>query len=129
MIVADAVMRWLADQGHTALHLDGLPTEPDEAAMVVATGGVDVSGQVNGWTDPTVQVLVRGTGDPRDSSGRCQDIADDLQTMAGAVSDSRGGTGRVAGVELVQPHPVRVGQDDSGRHRHSINARLLLDRD
>lgn len=128
MIVTDAVLRWLADQGHTDLHLDHMPDAPDEAVAVVATGGTDVAGAVAGWTDPTVQILVRGTHDPRTSASQAQTIADDLQSLAGDVADSQGGDGRVAGVELVQPHPVRVGLDQAGRHRHSINARIMLDR-
>lgn len=138
MMAATAVALWLADQGLAAYSPDGaggdvfidtMPTTPDAAVMVNSTGGVAVDGgQAWGWSTPTVQLLARGGPDPRVSASRLADVVAVLGSLAHTTWTDDSGTLRVAGARAIQGEPVRVGPDDNGRHRHSINLSLDVER-
>lgn len=138
MMVATAVARWLHDQGLGVYAPDGtsgdvfvdtLPSGPDEALAVMTTGGAAVAGgQQWRWATPSVQLLARGTTDPRLSHGRLQKVVDALPTLAHTTWTQDTDTLRIVGARAVQGEPVRVGPDDNGRHRHSLNLSLDVER-
>jgi hypothetical protein len=45
-------------------------------------------------------------------------------TLAGTTWVDETGTLRIDGARAVQGEPVRVGPDEGGRHRHSLNLSL-----
>lgn len=138
MMAATAVALWLHARGLGVydpagtsgdLFIDVMPSTPAEAVMVNSTGGLAVDGgQEWGWSTPTVQLLARGGADPRVSAQRLLDVLAALPTLASTVWTDDTGSLRITGARAVQGEPVRVGQDDNGRHRHSINLSLDVER-
>jgi hypothetical protein len=134
VMVASAVARWLHAQGLGVYQPDGsggdvfvdtLPSAPGEAIMVTSTGGMAVDGgQEWRWSTPSVQLLARGSTDPRSSSSRLSRVAAAIVTLAGTTWVDETGTLRIDGARAVQGEPVRVGPDEGGRHRHSLNLSL-----
>lgn len=139
MIVSTAVALWLADAGlgvYVAsgaggdVFVDTLPATPDAAIAVMSTGGTAVDGgQTSGWHTPSVQLLARGTKDPRVSAGRLVAVLEALPGLAHTTWTDATGSLRIAGARAIQGEPVRVGPDDNGRHRHSLNLSLDVERD
>lgn len=138
MMAATAVALWLHAHGLGVydpagaggdVFIDVMPSTPGVAVMVNSTGGVAVDGgQAWGWSTPTVQLLARGGPDPRTSAQRLLDVLADLPSLASTVWTDATGSLRVTGARAVQGEPVRVGTDDNGRHRHSINLSLDVER-
>jgi len=103
-----------------------MPPEPDEAVMVTAYGANPVEGSTAlGYDEPTVQVRVRGTTDPRNGEARAQAIYGALQglchvTMAEGTDDEL----RVISCRSPQTGPAYMGADQAGRHEYAVNTAL-----
>lgn len=95
-----------------------LPSSPDIAVMGEITGGtVDSSREI--YDDLSLRILIRGNADPRTSRDLADRILARLRRFRGGRLQQIGAF--VINVEAVQNKPVYVEEDDSGRHKHSIN--------
>lgn len=101
--------------------IEKLPQEPDECVAIYSTGGFQESG-MHGYDSPALQLIVRGTKDPRVALERARDLYSALHGL-NALELTSGGT-YVVGCWAQQSGPVRLGPDDNGRFEYSIN--LLL---
>lgn len=99
-----------------------LPDQPDEAVAIFSTGGPEASTK-DGYAQPAIQVMVRGTGDPRTGDTLAQAIYDELHGLRYVTLP--GGT-HVVYCAGIQPEPVSLGEDENGRHRYSLNFRFEL---
>ena len=102
---------------------DVLPTEPDVAVMVKGTGGFPRDMWLIDYFEPTVQVIVRGTYDPRVARSLLQEIV----MLIGAFGEDKflsTGDWYVIKCQAVQPQGISIGQDDNNRHRFSVNFEL-----
>jgi hypothetical protein len=103
-----------------------MPSEPDEAVMILPTGGNPlICGSVHGYDEPVVQVMVRGTHDSRVSETLALAIYNALQGLHNTTLDP-GGDAEVYLVNCVslQSYPASIGTDEKGRHRFSLNFAL-----
>lgn len=131
MLVAE-VATYLASQGLGTFDTTGtsgtifvevLPESPDECVAVYSRAG---SGSDSGlpYDYPNVQVLVRGTQDPRGAESVAKSIYDALHGLRN-ISLTVGGTWLV-GCKGIQSGPVHIGRDDNGRHEYSLNFALIV---
>lgn len=103
-----------------------LPAQPNEAVMVKQTGGHPVpAGGSLGYDEPTLQLLVRGTRDPRVGDALAQSLYDELQGFRG-VLDPAGENIYVARCLAAQSAPVHIGTDENERHLYSLNFALHI---
>lgn len=102
---------------------DVLPTSPDIAVMVQGTGGFPKDMFLVDYSEPTVQVIVRGTRDPRVARGLINEIVDTIGTL-GATKFVNDGDWYVIKCHAIQPQGIYIGPDDNNRHRFSINFEL-----
>lgn len=102
---------------------DALPAEPDTAVMVQGTGGFPKDMWLVDYAEPTVQIIVRGTRDPRVARRLIQQIVDTIGTL-GATKFIPAGDWYVIKCQAVQAMGINIGQDDNNRHRFSINFEL-----
>ena len=102
---------------------DVLPTEPDIAVMVQGTGGFPKDMWLVDYAEPTVQIIVRGTRDPRVARGLIEEIVETVGTFSGQkfVED---GNWYIVKCHAMQPQGIYIGPDDNNRHRFSINFEL-----
>lgn len=96
---------------------DDMPTEPDTAVGVYSTGGLPASSSAP-FDAPTVQIVVRGDGNPETAKALWWAIYDYLH--AKRYVDLPDGT-HLAWALVVQSGPFRMGADQNGRHRFSMN--------
>lgn len=106
--------------------IDALPSSPEAAVMIKATGGPAlVDGAWNPWDEPTVQVLVRGSEDPRSGKQVAQAIFDALQGLHNTTLDEGGADAvYLVSATAIQSAPAHIGRDDNGRHLFSQNHAL-----
>lgn len=130
MLVAE-IAQYLAARGLVTFDEQGadgdcfvgiLPAVPDEAVALFPTGG-DGADLKLAYDQPTVQVLVRGTRDPRAAADRAQAIYGALHGLHGL--DLPGGT-YVIGCWGIQSGTTHLGRDANGRHELSLNFRLEI---
>lgn len=96
---------------------EDLPPDPVDAVGLMSFGGAPADVKL-GYDMPNVQVIVRGGADARVPFARAQAIYDALHGLhAHTLPD---GT-YVIGCAADQSAPVRLGPDESGRHRFSLN--------
>ena len=96
---------------------EDLPPDPVDVVGLLSFGGAPADVKL-GYDMPNVQVIVRGGAHARVPYARAQAIYDALHGMhAHTLPD---GT-YVVGCAADQSAPVRLGPDDSGRHRFSLN--------
>jgi hypothetical protein len=100
--------------------LDELPDRPDQAVMVRNTDGLEPVDRMP-FDMLGLQIAVRGTKDHRVSEAKAWAV---FAALDGLASTTLPGGLRVIVASAQQP-PVRLGQDDAGRHRHSLN--LLIE--
>lgn len=100
-----------------------LPSSPDSVVAIFPSGG-DGSDVKLGYDSPTVQVIVRGTQDPRPTLSRAQDI---YNALHGFHSDSFIVNGLyVVSCQGIQSGPTHIGRDENGRHENSLNFELEI---
>ncbi len=107
--------------------LEHMPATPDEAVMLLSTGGYPTSALI-GHDEPTLQVMVRGAaGDPGTPLRRAEDIYGEIQGLRHVTLDA-GGTDHVRLIRAasLQTGPVNIGQDDKGRYRFTFNYELRV---
>lgn len=114
-MIADAVAAILADAGITDVFVDHLPATPSSCVAIFEMAGEQPPTAQN-WRYPHVQVIVRGTSDPR--IGRA--------TAEAAFNALHGYTGSLGSVECVTfrclaSGPEHIGPDANGRHEYSLN--------
>ena len=107
---------------------DVLPTEPDVAVMVQGTGGFPKDMFLIDYAEPTVQIIVRGTRDPRVARGLIEDIVETVGTFGGQKFVT-GGNWHIVKCHAIQPQGIYIGPDDNNRHRFSINFELEIKRE
>lgn len=100
-----------------------LPETPDGALAIFPTGGFQADSKL-GYSMPTLQIVVRGTMDPRPAQQRAQAVYDALHGVRNR-SFTDGGTWVVSCLGM-QSAPTHIGRDDNGRHEYSLNFRLEL---
>lgn len=105
-----------------------LPATPDEVVAVTAYGANPIAGsETLGYDEPTLQLHVRGTTDPRTGEARAQNIYGEMQglshvTMAPGTADEV----RIISCICPQTGPVYLGADKSGRHEYVVNVALHI---
>lgn len=100
-----------------------LPDTPDECVMIRTTGGSAADGKIA--TDyPSVQVIVRGTQDPRGAEARAQGIYNLLHGFHAAAFNAGGSY--IVNCTGAQSGPAHIGQDSNRRHEFSLNFRLAV---
>ncbi len=100
-----------------------LPESPHECIMIRATGGGAADGKIA--TDyPSVQIIVRGTENPRRAEALAQSIYDLLHGFHAASLKSGGAY--IVNCTGAQSGPVHIGQDSNRRHEFSLNFRLAV---
>lgn len=97
-----------------------LPSSPDNCVAIYPTGGYQADNKL-GYDFPTVQIIVRGTQDPRPAYTRAQNIYDKMQNFYGQFVD--GGT-PILRCYGIQSGPIHLGADAKGRHEYSLNFEL-----
>lgn len=114
------------DTGTTGnIFQDVLPAEPDEAVMVKGTGGFPRDMWLTDYFEPTVQIIVRGTRDPRIARNLIDEIIDVMGTL-GAMKFVSDGDWYVIKCQAVQSSGIHIGPDDNNRHRFSVNFELEI---
>jgi hypothetical protein len=98
-----------------------LPESPDEVIGIYPKGGHQADGPLP-YDAPVVQVIVRGTQDPRPAAERAQGVYDALH---GFHHDKFVPEGTwILGCRGVQSGPIHIGRDQNGRHEYSLNFEL-----
>ncbi|MDP3983985.1 MAG: minor capsid protein [Acidimicrobiia bacterium] len=100
--------------------VDSMPSTPDEAVMVKGSGGPEASTK-SGYALPAVQVIVRGTTDPRTGSDRADQV---YAALHGLRHTTLAGGTLVIRSAGIQSAPVSMGEDQNGRHEFSLNFQL-----
>ena len=111
--------------------LEHLPDSPDEAVMVLSTGGNPLGSAATwGWDEPTAQIMVRGAADDPVTPGRrAQAIYDALQGLRYVTLDEGGEDDiRLCVCSSLQTAPFNLGRDEKGRYRFSLNFALHVRR-
>lgn len=103
------------------IFIETLPDSPDEAIGIYSTGGPTPEGR-HPYDNQTLQIIVRGTQDPRTAQATAQQIYDLLHTFRDAAFVDGGVW--VVGCHAMQSGPAHIGQDESRRHEYSLNIRL-----
>lgn len=105
-----------------------LPAAPDEAVMVTAYGANPLQHSATlGYDEPTVQVHVRGTTDPRTAETRAQEVYDELQGLSHVTMASGSEhEARVISCRCLQTGPVYLGVDEARRHEFVVNTALHI---
>lgn len=102
-----------------------LPDAPDTAVMVKDTGGNPVpDGKALGYDEPTLQILVRGTRDPRTGKTLAQSFYDRYHALCRVTLDPGGEAVRLIDCTSLQSAPAHIGTDEKGRHLYSLNLAL-----
>lgn len=108
--------------------MDTLPPTPDLAVGVYTSGGRRPAVR-NAVDYPNVQLIVRGTRDPRGAHELARDIFDAFMPARGFDrTELVAGGAVVLSARAVQSEPVHIGVDENGRHRYSVNIELTVER-
>jgi hypothetical protein len=103
--------------------IDDMPPEPDEAVMLKVTGGDNEFKHARDI--PRLQVLVRGTKDPRVAEARATDIYSALHALRHVTLDPDDTATHLIGCKALAP-PASIGTDGNGRHEYSVNFDLRV---
>ena len=134
MSIVTEIMRYLADKGIVSYSETGgtnnifmgkLPAEPSFAIAVNPSGGYNASIK-HDYDLPMIQILVRGTVDPRTGYEKALAIYDALHGFGSGAFIAGGHW--VVKCEGIQSEPVYLGQDDNGRHMYTLNFALEIKR-
>jgi hypothetical protein len=105
--------------------LNHLPDKPALAVMVKDTGGNYLAdGRALGYDEPTLQLLVRGTKDPRAGQALAQSLYDHYHALHAVTLDPTGEAVRLIDCGSLQSAPAHIGTDPNGRHLYSLNLAL-----
>jgi hypothetical protein len=99
---------------------DNMPAEPDIAIMVQGTGGFPRDMWLTDYFEPTMQIIVRGTRDPRVA----RSLVDEIIAEIGVLGEEKwitSGNWYVIKCQAIQPQGIYIGPDDNNRHRFSVN--------
>jgi hypothetical protein len=99
---------------------DNLPAEPDTAVIVQGTGGFPRDMWLIDYFEPTMQIIVRGTRDPRVA----RNLIDKIIAEIGVLGEEKfitSGDWYVIKCQAIQPMGIYIGPDDNNRHRFSVN--------
>lgn len=129
----DGLARYLAERGLVTYTSGGgvdedcfqefMPSSPDEAvALTVYDGGTEPDSLLP-YSEPRVQVRVRGTTDPRVSRRRCMAIFSALHGLGPVILPD--GTNLISSISI-QGGPVSLGVDENRRHEHVCNFRMEI---
>jgi len=99
---------------------DNLPAEPDIAVMVQGTGGFPRDMWLTDYFEPTMQIIVRGTRDPRVARNLLDKIINEIGVL-GEEKWIATGNWYVVKCQAIQPMGIYIGPDDNNRHRFSVN--------
>lgn len=103
--------------------VDTLPQAPDTAVGIYYTGGAEASSK-DPEDLPNVQIIVRGTADPRTGLGLWHEIYSVLHGLRNVTLPD----GEVIIYCLaIQSAPVPIGPDEKQRRRYSMNLRCMID--
>lgn len=103
--------------------ISALPSSPDECVTIYPSGGSQADGKL-GYDMPSVQLIVRGTMDPRPALNRAKRIYDALHGYSHAPFVSDGIW--VLNCVGTQSGPVHIGRDQNGRNEYSLNFDLEI---
>ena len=100
-----------------------LPSTPDDAVGIYSEGGPDPSPHfIEDRKD--IQIIVRGTEDPRPAYSTAEDIYSALNGLTHyTFSDNT----ELIMCKAIQAGPIHIGMDDNQRHRYSLNFRLEIE--
>jgi hypothetical protein len=129
-VIAAQIALWLDSENVAAVaaseasggnvFVDRLPDSPDRAYRFGHVPGPEADARL-GWDDRRLQIVCRGTTDPRVAYQDAMDIfaalhgAEDVETEDGTV---------IAWIISQQTGPTPLGIDDKGRYRYSLNFRM-----
>jgi hypothetical protein len=105
-----------------AIYVGFMPDAPDRAVGIRQTGELKRDMRLKEYTYPTVEVLVRGTTDPRVAEGQAQEICTQMHGLAGV--EFVGGGAYIVKCQAING-PNDLGPDENGRHNYSINFDLI----
>jgi len=134
MSIITEVMLYLANKGIVQYSATGgdnnvimgrLPAEPSSAIAINPSGGYNASIK-HDYDSPTIQILIRGTIDPRVGYEKALEIYDALHGFGGDRFIVGGHW--VVKCEGIQSEPVYIGQDENGRHMYTLNFALEIKR-
>ena len=134
MSIITEVMQYLANKGIVQYSATGgdnnvfmgrLPAEPSSAIAINPSGGYNASIK-HDYDLPTLQILIRGTQDPRVGYEKALQIYDALHGFGGDRFIVGGHW--VVKCEGIQSEPVYIGQDENGRHMYTLNFALEIKR-
>lgn len=114
---AEGVVNFDEEGGTGNAFIGRMPSSPDQAVMLMSTGGFEADSEL-GYDNPTFQVLVRGTQDPRVAHAKAQDIYSALHGLGPITLPD--GT-RLVSCVGIQSGPVGIGSDSNGRYEFSLN--------
>lgn len=100
--------------------VEALPQAPDVCVAIYSTGGAEAD-TLNPFDSPHVQLVIRGDRDPRTALDLWYAVYDFVHGLEHV--DLEGGTRLMAAI-VQQSGPVRMGPDENGRYRFSMNLRL-----
>lgn len=131
-MILDEIAQYLHYQGIVTFDPDGvtgdcfistLPSSPDECVAVYPSGGSQADGKL-GYDTPSVQLIVRGTMDPRPALNRAQQIYDTLHGFSHGTFLQNGIW--VLNCVGTQSGPAHIGRDQNGRNEYSLNFDLEI---
>lgn len=98
------------------IYIAYMPPQPDEVIVLFPTGGA-APGVRLPYDNPTFQVRVRGSRDPRTGFSKAMDVYDALQSVH---QDQLPGES-VTIIQATQSAPVSIGADENGRIEYTQN--------
>lgn len=100
------------------IYVDLLPASPDVCIAILERGGQQASA-ANPWDYPSIQVIVRGTTDPRTGRDLSERVFDALHGFhEGPLVD---GGDYVVSLQCNTSGPDPLGPDGNGRLKYSLN--------
>jgi len=102
--------------------LEHMPQLPDQCVALYLYAG-DEPDSLLGYDQPSLQIRVRGTQDPRVTRARASALYGTLHGL-GPVTVPSGH--RILSCIGIQGGPIYIGQDGSNRHENTVNFRLEI---
>ena len=119
------IVQYSATGGDNNVFMGRLPAEPSSAIAINPSGGYNASIK-HDYDLPTLQILIRGTQDPRVGYEKALQIYDALHGFGGDRFIAGGYW--VVKCEGIQSEPIYIGQDENGRHMYTLNFAIEVKR-